>query len=64
MSNRIKRADEAHDRLVGFMHAQVEERKKHVSDEAADVFSLLVKASMAEGKYGLDDQELVGPILS
>ncbi|KAJ7033726.1 cytochrome P450 [Mycena alexandri] len=53
------------ERLSGFMHEQVAERKAKVAagDLSADAFTMLVKANQDESsKYQLDDAELIGNI--
>ncbi|KJA20056.1 hypothetical protein HYPSUDRAFT_68834 [Hypholoma sublateritium FD-334 SS-4] len=64
---KMKECFEAQTELRGFMREQVAERKADIrargSAEASDAFSMLVKASEdEEGKYRLDDTELIGNV--
>ncbi|RDB29811.1 hypothetical protein Hypma_014185 [Hypsizygus marmoreus] len=66
---RFKQIRQAHDQLMGFMHAQIAERKAEIHDlvggatSRTDAFTMLVKANEDEsGKFKLDDQELIGNV--
>jgi hypothetical protein len=57
---------EAHEQLLGFMQAQVRDRKTEIQGQDGeetdkiDLFTMLVKANESESeKLRLDDQELV-----
>lgn len=59
---RLRDSRIAHDKMRQFMTEQVEERKAmmHSGEVDNNAFSLLVKASEdGEGKFALDDDELV-----
>ncbi|KAF8903942.1 cytochrome P450 [Gymnopilus junonius] len=65
---RIQESNEAHEQLMHFMKTQVSERKAEIRSQAEsvdnrhDAFTMLVKANEEEGKFKLDDQELIGNV--
>lgn len=66
---RFMEVREAHDKLLGFMKQQVEERRAEVRANISDgtvgrhdAFTMLVEANENEGKLKLSDDELVGSL--
>ena len=54
---------------MAFMRSQVAERKAEITsgyssitERGNDIFTMLVKANEDEGKYQLNDQELIGNV--
>ncbi|KAF5356947.1 hypothetical protein D9756_006377 [Leucocoprinus leucothites] len=63
---RLRKAKQAHDQLLGFMQEQVDERKKEIrngTSQRDDVFTRLVQANEdEESKFRLGDDELIGNV--
>jgi hydrogenase maturation factor len=72
ITHRLTAIDEAYNTFVSFMHQRIAEREAEiaklraanadadVTDVIRDVFGRLVAARMAEGKYVLSDDEIIG----
>ncbi|KAF7316337.1 hypothetical protein MIND_00152500 [Mycena indigotica] len=63
---KLQRVRAARERLISFMHEQIAKRQEDVAsgkELQSDAFTMLVKANQDEdGKYALDDDELIGNI--
>ncbi|PPQ65337.1 hypothetical protein CVT26_000052 [Gymnopilus dilepis] len=65
---KLKESKEAHQQMMHFMQTQVSERKAEIqsqseaADNRHDAFTMLVKANEEQGKFKLDDQELIGNV--
>ena len=66
---RLQESKEAHEQLMAFMRSQVAERKADITSGSSsptkggnDIFTMLVRANEDEGKFQLNDQELIGDV--